>query len=435
MDIGTQIAHGPVRAYVMGKRGAKNEPATPEGIAGMAAVVKEAIAAGALGFSTSRTIFHQAVDGEPVPGTYAAEDELFGIGRVLGELDMGLFEVAPAGAMGEDLSAPAKEVSWMRRLAAEIRRPVTFALLQHDVAKEQWRELMRLSNEAADEGSDLRPQVTARASTLLIGFQTAHPFRYKPTYKKLAELPLPERIVALRDPEVRRRILSEESVGMDPRIATVENIILQGLHRMFPLGDPPDYEPSPETSIKAIAEQKGLDPFEVLYDVLLELDGKQLVMLTLVGYSDGNFDALREMLETPRSVFGLGDGGAHCGSICDASMPTSLISHWARDRKRGAQIPLERAVRKMTQDTAALYGLLDRGVVAPGKKADLNVIDFDRLQLELPEVAYDLPAGAMRILQKARGYEATIVSGIVTLREGEHTGALPGRLVRGAQHG
>jgi N-acyl-D-aspartate/D-glutamate deacylase len=169
--------------------------------------------------------------------------------------------------------------------------------------------------------------------------------------------------------------------------------------------------------------------------VLLELDGKQLVMLTLVGYSDGNFDALREMLETPRSVFGLGDGGAHCGSICDASMPTSLISHWARDRKRGAQIPLERAVRKMTQDTAALYGLLDRGVVAPGKKADLNVIDFDRLQLELPEVAYDLPAGAMRILQKARGYEATIVSGIVTLREGEHTGALPGRLVRGAQHG
>jgi N-acyl-D-aspartate/D-glutamate deacylase len=222
-------------------------------------------------------------------------------------------------------------------------------------------------------------------------------------------------------------------VGADPRIATLENQILQSLDKMYPLGDPPDYEPPPEASIEAVAERLGRDKFEVLYDEMLQLDGKQLVMLTMFGYADRDFEALRTMLEHPLSAFGLGDGGAHCGAICDASMTTSLISHWARDRTRGPQIPLELAVRKMTQDSAALYGLLDRGVVAPGKKADLNVIDFDRLALGLPELAHDLPGGARRLIQKARGYEATIVSGIVTLREGEHTGALPGRLIRGAQ--
>jgi len=432
-DIGTQVAHGPVRAYVMGERGAKNEPASPEDIAAMAAVVKEAIEAGALGFSTSRTIFHQAVDGEPVPGTYAAEEELFGIGRVLGELGTGLFEVAPAGSGGEDLSAPAKEVAWMRKLAGEIQRPVTFALLQHDVDKEQWKEMLALSEQAAADGCDLRPQVPTRANTLLLGFQVLHPFQYKPSYLEIASLPLLERVAKLREPEVRRRILSEESVETDPRIATLENQILQSLDKMYPLGDPPDYEPPPEASIQAVAERTGRDKFEVLYDEMLQLDGKQLVMLTMFGYADRDFEALRAMLDHPLSAFGLGDGGAHCGAICDASMTTSLISHWARDRRRGPRIPLERAVRKMTRDTAALYGLLDRGVVAPGKKADLNVIDFERLELGLPELAHDLPGGARRLVQKAQGYEATIVSGVVTLREGEPTGALPGRLIRGAQ--
>ncbi|MCH2173510.1 amidohydrolase family protein [Myxococcota bacterium] len=432
-DIGTQVAHGPVRAYVMGERGAKNEPASPADIEAMAAVVKEAMEAGALGFSTSRTIFHQAVNGEPVPGTYAAEDELFGIGRVLGELGEGLFEVAPAGTAGEDLSAPAKEVSWMRKLAGEIQRPVTFALLQHDADKEQWKEMLQLTEKASAEGCDLRPQVPTRANTLLLGFQVLHPFQYKPSYLKVASLPLPERVAALRDPERRRRILSEESIETDPRIATLENQILQSLDKMYPLGDPPDYEPPPEASIQAMAERTGRDKFEVLYDEMLQLDGKQLVMLTMFGYADRDFEALRTMLDHPLSAFGLGDGGAHCGAICDASMTTSLISHWARDRKRGPRIPLERAVRKMTSDTASLYGLLDRGVVAPGKKGDLNVIDFERLGLGLPELAHDLPGGARRLIQKAQGYEATIVSGIVTLREGQHTGALPGRLIRGAQ--
>jgi N-acyl-D-aspartate/D-glutamate deacylase len=240
-------------------------------------------------------------------------------------------------------------------------------------------------------------------------------------------------VAKLRDPAVRARILSEKSEGVDPRVAVVTTLIEHGLHKIFPLGDPPDYEPAPERSIRAIAARQGRDPFEVLYDAMLELDGRQLLMLTLTGYSDGDLEAVRSMLLHPHSAFGLGDGGAHCGAICDASMTTSLLSHWARDRARGPKLPVEWAVRKMTRDTAELYGLLDRGVVAPGRKADLNVIDFEKLQLELPQLVHDLPAGARRLIQKARGYDATIVSGRVTLQGGQPTGALPGRLLRGPQ--
>ena len=376
---------------------------------------------------------HRAVDGEPVPGTFAAEEELFGIGRVLGELGTGLFELAPAGVMGEDLAAADKEVAWMRRLSAEIRRPVTFALTQHDVDKEQWRRVLELCDEAAQEGSTLRPQVASRAGTLLIGHQTFHPFSNRPSYQAIEHLPIDERVKRLREPETRARILSEASRPTDPRVAVVTSLIENGLHKIFPLGDPPDYEPPPEASIQATAERQGRDPFEVLYDAMLELDGRQLLMLTLIGYADGDFEAVRAMLESPHSAFGLGDGGAHCGAICDASMTTSLLAHWARDRSRGPKLPIEWVVKKMTLDTASLYGLDDRGVVAPGKKADLLVIDFDRLQLALPELVHDLPAGARRLVQRAHGYEATIVSGQVTLREGEPTGALPGRLVRGAR--
>jgi N-acyl-D-amino-acid deacylase len=434
VDIGTQVPHGPVRTYVMGERGAHNEPATPEDIAEMAKIVKEGIQAGALGFSTSRTLVHRAVDGECVPGTFAAEDELFGIGRVLGELQQGVFELAPAGVMGEDLAAPEKEVAWMRKLSAEIDRPVSFALSQHDLDKDQFRHILELCREANAEGSRLTPQVGSRPTMLLIGHQTFHPFFQRPTYKKLAELPLPERMHKLRDPEVRRTILAEKSdPEPDPRMAMVMALIEQGLDKIFPLGDPPDYEPSADKSIAAQAVREGRDAYDVLYDAMLELDGRQLLMLALLSYSEGDLEALREMLEHPDSAFGLGDGGAHCGAICDATMTTFLVSHWARDRVRGPKLPLAWVVRKMTRDTAELYGLLDRGVIAPGKKADLNVIDFERLELALPELVNDLPAGARRLIQKARGYEATIVSGEITFREGEHTGALPGRLIRGAQ--
>ncbi len=434
LDIGTQVPHGAVRAYVMGERGAKNEPATKQDIEQMAGIVREAIRAGALGFSMSRTIVHRAVDGEVVPGTHAPEEEIFGIARVLGELGQGIVELAPAGVQGEDMSAPEKEVDWMRRLSAEIGRPVSFALVQHDVAPTHWKRILELCDEAGErDGARLRPQVGSRPTTLLIGHPTFHPFSYRPSYQAIAELPLAERVVRLKDPELRRRILSEESHYPIPQLAIVMAMIENGLDKVFRLGDPPNYEPAPEESLKAQAAQQGREPEGLLYDWMLELDGRQLLMLTLLGYSDYDLEAQRAMLEHPRTAFGLGDGGAHCGAICDASMPTSLLAHWARDRSRGPKLPVERVVRKMTRDTAELYGLRDRGLLRPGRKGDANVIDMDRLRLRLPELVNDLPAGARRLVQRAEGYAATIVAGEVTFREGEHTGALPGRLLRGAR--
>jgi len=429
LDVATQVPHGPVRGYVMGERGARNEPATPEDIRAMAAIVKEAILAGALGFSTSRTIVHRAVDGEPVPGTFAAEDELFGIGRALRDAGAGLFELAPAGVVGEDLSAAGKEVAWMRKLSAEIQRPVTFALVEHDVDPDQWRGILRLVDEAAAEGANLVPQVGSRPTMLLIGHQTFHPFAWKPTYQKLETKPLAERVVELRKPEVRARILAETAVGQPGMLS----FIYGDMKKIFPLGDPPDYEPAPEKSVAAIAAREGRDAEAVIYDLMLEREGRALLMIAVYGYSRGSLESIREMLAHPRSAFGLGDGGAHCGAICDASMTTFLLTHWVRDRARGQRLPIERMVRKMTRDTAELYGLRDRGVLAPGYRADVNLIDFANLALEAPYVAYDLPAGARRLVQRARGYRATLVRGEVVFREGEETGARPGRLIRGAQ--
>ncbi|MEN8161950.1 MAG: amidohydrolase family protein, partial [Myxococcota bacterium] len=311
-------------------------------------------------------------------------------------------------------------------------RPVAFALSQHEVDKGQWREILAFCSSANAEGARLRPQVGSRPTMLLIGHSTFSPFSQRPTYKKLAELPLPERVAKLRDPAIRRQILSESSEA-DPRLAVVNALIENGLHKIFPLGDPPEYEPAPEHSIRAVAEREGRDPFEVLYDEMLKLDGRQLLMLAILSYADGDLEALREMLEHPDSVFGLGDGGAHCGAICDATMTTFLLTHWARDRRRGPRLPLEWVVRKMTRDTAELYGLGDRGTLVPGKKADVNVIDLERLRLAIPELAHDLPGGARRLIQKADGYAATLVSGQVTFRSGDHSGALPGRLIRGPQ--
>jgi N-acyl-D-amino-acid deacylase len=427
LDIGTQVPHGAVRAYVMGERGARNEPATPADIEAMAEIVLEGLRAGALGFSTSRTIVHRAVDGEPVPGTFAAEDELLGIGRALASAGRGVFEVAPAGVMGEDLLAPAKEVAWMRRLSAQTGRPVTFALAQHNRAPEQWRELLELAKAATADGAALRAQVMGRPTSLLVGWQTqTHPFRPRPTYKAIAHLPLEERIERLRDPEVRAAILAERSP--DNPLA---DVVSAGLDRIFPMGEPPDYEPPPERSVAAIAAAEGRPGEEVLYDLMMGRDGKELLMLTLLGYSDGNLDAMREMLLHPNAALGLSDGGAHCGAICDASMPTFMLSHWARDRDRGPTLDLALVVRKMTYETARTYGLDDRGVIAPGAKADLNLIDFERLDLRLPKLVFDLPGGARRLVQEADGYVATFVSGAQTMAEGEDTGARPGRLVRG----
>lgn len=429
MDIGTQVPHGAVRGYVMGDRGAKNEPATPEDISAMAAIVKEGLEAGALGFSSSRTLVHRAVDGEPVPGTFAADDELFGIGQALKETGKGVFELAPGGVMGEDLSLPHKEVAWMRRLSKEIGRPVSFALLQIDQEPRLWKEILDICDESREEGSLLRPQVGSRPTMLLIGHQTFSPYSFRPTFAALADLPLEERVRELRKPEVKAKILSEEGVDEDPLLA----FVLSGMHKIFLLGEVPDYEPTADKSIEAIAKRTGRDPHDVLYDEMLELDGKALLMVALVGYFDGDLEAMREMIEHPDSAFGLGDGGAHAGAICDASMTTYMLTHWARDRDRGPKFSIEFAVKKMTKDTADLYSLNDRGQLKVGYKADLNVIDFENLRLDLPYLVNDLPSGAKRLIQKAQGYTATIVSGQVTFRNGEETGARPGAVIRGAQ--
>jgi len=432
IDVGTQVAHGAVRAYVMGERGATNEPATADDIGRMADIVGDAIRAGALGFSTSRTLVHRAVDGEPVPGTFAAEDELFGIGKALGDLGQGVFELAPAGAAGEDLAAPEKEMSWMTRLSAATGRPVSFALIQHDMDPAQYKRMLDLCEAAVADGADVTPQVAGRPTSILMGWQcTVHPFIENPTYVEIAELPFEERLERLRDPEVRRRMVTEEVEHSE----MIVEFVCGSFQKMFPLGDPPDYEPEPDRSIAAVAEREGRPAKEVAYDMLMQRDGKELLYFPLFNYSDGDFEATREMLTHPRAALGLSDGGAHCGVICDASMPTYMLTHWARDRRRGERLPLEWVVMRQTKDTAELYGLRDRGVLAPGMKADLNVIDFDELRIRPPRVAYDLPADGRRLLQEADGYVATVVSGQVTYENGEPTGRLPGKLVRGAQDG
>jgi N-acyl-D-aspartate/D-glutamate deacylase len=430
VDVGTQIAHGAVRAYVMGDRGACNEPAEPSDIAAMKGIVAEAIAAGALGFSTSRTIAHRAIDGEPVPGTYAAEDELFGIGTALGEAGAGVFELAPAGAAREDVVAPAKEVDWMRRLSAAIGRPVTFALLQVSAAPDLWRELMEASRAAVDDGAQLWPQVAARATGLLSGHHTTYCiFDVIPAYRELKARRLSdvELLEALRDPAVRARIVS-----FSPDPATAQ--MLDDAFRLtFVLGEPPDYEPGPERSLAVLAARAGRPPLEVAYDALLEQDGRALLYVPILNYASMSLEPVREMLLHPRSAAGLADGGAHCGVICDAPQPTFMLTHWTRDRTRGKRLPLEWVVRKQTYDTARLYGLGDRGTLEVGKRADINVIDYEHLRLCGPKVVADLPAGGTRIVQQAEGYLATIKSGEATFEGGHDTGARPGVLVRGAR--
>jgi len=431
LDIGTQVPHGAVRAYVMGDRGARNEPATSDDIAAMAAIVRAGIEAGALGFSTCRTLAHRAIDGEPVPGTFAAEDELFGIGAVLGELGTGVFELAPAGALGEDLAAPEREMAWMRKLAAAICRPVTFALSQNSADPTSWRRLLDLAGEAHAEGVPVRPQVHGRTVSLLLGFQTFHALSFTAAWGEtgLGLLPWREQVARVQaDDALRARLVADAAaLGDDP-------IVSGFMHpsRTYLLGDPPIYEPGPERSVAAIAAARGVDPWAVLLELMLADDGQELLNAPVLNYTDGTLDAVGEMLRHPTSAFGLGDGGAHAGQTCDASTTTFLLSHWARDRAEG-RLSIADAVHKMTQATATLYGLGDRGVLAPGYLGDCNVIDFDRLQLHRPELVADLPGGASRLIQRADGYVATVKAGQPTFEHGEATGARPGVLLRGAR--
>ena len=423
IDVSALVPHGAVRAYVMGDRGGHNAEATPDEIEAMAKVVREAVEAGAVGFSTTRTLLHRAKDGELAAGTTASSDELIGIGRALGDAGAGVFELA------SDMFDPEGEFAWMRTIASETGRPVTFNCLQDDLRPEHWRRLVELADEATADGARIVPQVAGRPASVLFGWDsTAHPFVFHETWRTLADLPRADRQARLRDPDVRRAMVTERV-----EVPGLAAFITSAWHKLFPLGDPPEYEPGPERSVQAIAAREGRTPQEVTYDLMMADDGRGLLYIPLLGYAHGDFDALHEMLVHPGSVLGLGDGGAHCGLLCDASLPTYMLTHWVRDRSRGARLGLEQAVHMQTRSTASLYGFDDRGLLAPGYLADVNVIDLDALAIDAPTMVYDLPAGGRRLVQRARGYGATIKRGVVVREDDESTGERPGVLLRGAQ--
>jgi len=423
MDVAAQIPHGAVRGYVMGERGAANEPASAEDIALMSKLVEEGLRAGAVGFTTTRTVLHRAKDGELAAGTTAEVEELLGLGDALGAAGTGVFGVA------SDMIDPTPEFEWMIEISRRTGRPVTFGCLQNDVRPEQWRELLDRAADANAAGARIVPQVAGRPACLLFGFESSvHPFITHRAYREIAHLPLAERVAQLRTPERREAILSEEVTR-----SGFGAYLLSSFQKLFPLGDPPDYEPAPERSVAAIAAREGRRPEEVTYDLMLGRDGTELLYFPMLGYSHGDFEAMREMLDRDDTVLGLGDGGAHCGILCDASLPTYMLTHWSRDRDRGARFTLEQVVAMQTSRTAALYGFDDRGVVAPGLRADLNVIDLDGLRLSPPEMVHDLPAGGRRLIQRATGFAATICAGEPVRLDDQSTGSRPGRLVRSAR--
>ncbi|HVN87481.1 MAG TPA: D-aminoacylase [Candidatus Binatia bacterium] len=421
LDVAAQVPHCAIRAYVLGER-AHDLDLTDDQIAEMARLTRDAVRAGAVGFSTSRTILHRSRHGL-VPGTHSKPEELLALGRALGDAGHGVFE------MVSDLQGQEPDLSWMREFCRTTGRVLTFALAQSPIQPEAWRETLTRIDELNAQRLRIVPQVPCRPTGMLYGLQSSlHPFITHPTYRdELAALPLGQRVVRMRDPNVRARLLSEEPSTPHP----IARALMSNWAFIFPLGNPPDYEPAPATSAAATAAREGRRPEEVVCDWLLEHDGRGFFFAPLANYVDGNFDALREMMLHPRTVLGLSDGGAHCGLICDASMPTYLLTHWVRDRTRGARIPLEHAVRLQTGNTAKVYGLNDRGTLEVGKKGDVNVIDLDALRLHAPEMVFDLPAGGRRLIQKVDGYRATVVAGEVTFEDGEQTGARPGGLVRG----
>ncbi|MFT4979062.1 MAG: N-acyl-D-amino-acid deacylase [Myxococcota bacterium] len=425
IDFAAQIPHGALRAYVMGERGAKNEPATAEDIDRMSALVEEAMRAGALGFSTSRTLLHRSTDGEPVPGTFAAEDELLGLGHALKRAGHGVFQIA-----AEHLQMPS-EVQWMRRIARETGRTVTFPISQTDHAPELWQQMVGILDEIREEGLPVYAQVAGRAIGIIMNLQaTAHPFMAAVPYLEHLQLPWPERLALLRDPDVRSRIIAADPLDL----GEFPNFVTRSYHKMFRMDRGADYEPRPEDSVAAIAARTGKDPREVAYDLLMgDGDGEGSLYFPLFNYSDQSLDLLHSLHSHPQTIIGLGDAGAHCGAICDGGIPTFMISFWTRDRERGPLLGLEHIIRRQTSATAALFGLNDRGLLKPGYRADINLIDYDAIDIDRPKLAFDLPAGGRRLVQRARGYAMTLCRGTIISEGGEPTGALPGRLVRGPQ--
>ena len=425
IDVATQVPHNPVRAYVMGEDAGTDRTSTTEEREKMAAIVAEGMASGALGFTTSRTKFHRTSTGDHVPSHFADLEELRTIVQSLKSHGDGVIGLLC------DFDEPEKDIAGFRQLAVESGRPLYYLLVQFDEHPDRWRKVLELSR-PGDDGAVIHPQVCPRPVGFFLGLEcTFNPFVSRGAYREIADLPLDERVKRMRDPEVRRKILSQ----VRDHKSNLMQQVTGAFDKMYRLGDPPNYEPSEADSILSIAKREGREAQEVAYDMLLERDGHELIYLPFTNYTDRNHEVILEMLRDEQSLFGLGDGGAHCGLICDATIPTYLLTHWVRDRKRGDRLPLEWIIKRQTRDNANFFGLHDRGVLAPGMKADVNLIDMDRLTLRPPHIVHDLPAGGRRLVQEADGYLATIQSGAVTFEEGTHTGALPGKLVRGRQKG
>lgn len=434
VDIGTHVPHGAVRAYVLGEREQPGAVPTAEDIAEMSRIVEEGVRAGALGFSTSRTVLHKSVDGELVPGTTATPEELVAIGKAMGRAkDAGghaVFEMA------SDLQRDWNEFEWMGRLSREAGIPVTFAALE-SIAKEMpLKEQIATMRAENDNGANIVAQIALRGNGIIMAWQgTVNPFAFRPSWQAIKDLPWAEQKAKLLDPAFKAQLLSEANDYSEaPKdIIGVVMVITQGWALQYEMDPDFDYEPDASASVNARAQAAGISPQEYAYDMLCRDDGTGFIYLPILNYADGNLDFLHPLQHADDTVNSLSDGGAHCGTICDAASPTFMLEHWVRDRKRGDRITLENAIKRQCRDTAVLYGLEDRGVIAPGFLADINVIDMDRLKLGRPWLAFDLPAGGKRLLQKADGYVCTIKSGAVTFEEGKWTGATPGGLIRGPQ--
>jgi N-acyl-D-amino-acid deacylase len=424
VDVGTQIAHGPLRAYVMGERGAANEPATADDAVAMGQLVEQALRAGALGFSTSRTPLHRSKAGELVPGTTAAPDELYAIADAIRRAGHGVFQFAPEHAL-----VPLQEWPWMRELARRTGATVSVNLNQPDQAPEVWREVLSLLDEAHADGLPIHAQVAGRTIGILYCLHgSVHPLLFHPAYTEVAHLPMHERLVALADPERRRRLIDDvpDDGGLFAKV------VLGQLDRVWPVADGDiDYEPSADDSIAALAARSGVRPMQLVVDQLTAHDGNGMLYAPFFNYAYGDLSMTYEATLHPHTRMGLSDAGAHCGAICDGGTPTFMLTHWTRDRTRGPKLPIEHVVHRQTRQTAELYGLRDRGLLAPGMRADVNVIDLDRLGFGAPRMAFDLPAGGRRLVQQARGYVATFLAGVQTVDHDTFTGALPGTVLRG----
>jgi N-acyl-D-amino-acid deacylase len=427
INIASYLPHSPLRVYVMGERAAQGEMATEQDRARMAAIASEAMKAGAIGFASSRTMFHRASDGSVVPTVDAGEEELTAIARAIGESGGGLIQIAADYRGYSDIDG---EFGILRRVAREAGMPMSLPMNQSHSEPNNIYKLLNHIKAANSDGLSISGQMLPRGVGALLGLDLSlNPFSLTPAYQEIADLPLSARVERMLSPQVRARILDDRPGDAAVPLAAM----VRRFDEMFPMSDPLDYEPRREEAIGPRARRLGIRPEELAYDLLLELEGRAFLYLPFLNYAHGNLDAIGELIQRDEVVLGLGDGGAHCGIICDAAYPTFMLSYWARDRTRGPQLALASAVRMMTRDTARVVGLYDRGVVAPGYRADLNLIDHAGLRLHAPQAWTDLPAGGKRLVQRADGYVATIVDGEIVYRNGVATGRLPGRLVRGPQ--